>query len=66
MKNEKNKSALSDPRMIRQAIQDSFAKLDPRVQIKNPVMFLVYISTILTAMLTIKLSKYKPETSPDF
>lgn len=53
MKNEKNKSALSDPRMIRQAIQDSFAKLDPRVQIKNPVMFLVYISTILTAMLTI-------------
>ncbi|MFQ8583202.1 MAG: HAD-IC family P-type ATPase, partial [Holdemania massiliensis] len=36
-----------------QAIQDSFAKLDPRVQIKNPVMFLVYISTILTAMLTI-------------
>ena len=46
MKNEKNKSALSDPRMIRQAIQDSFAKLAPRAKIKNRVMFLFYISTI--------------------
>lgn len=33
------------------AIGDSFAKLDPRVQIKNPVMFLVYVSAILTSIL---------------
>ena len=53
MKNEKNKSALSDPKMVCQAIKDSFIKCDPRIQIKNPVMFLVYVSAILTTLLTI-------------
>ncbi len=26
----------------------SFAKLDPRVQIRNPVMFVVYVGSIFT------------------
>lgn len=37
--------------MITRAIKDSFIKLSPKVQIENPVMFLVYISAILTTIL---------------
>ena len=48
---KKNTSALADQKMLMRAIGDSFAKLDPRVQIKNPVMFLVYVSAILTSIL---------------
>jgi len=29
-------------------IRDSFRKLDPRVQVRNPVMFVVYVGSILT------------------
>lgn len=35
------------------AIKQSFVKLDPRKAIKNPVMFLVWIGTIITALVTI-------------
>ena len=37
--------------MMGRAVRDSFAKLDPRVQIQNPVMFLVYLSAALTTVL---------------
>jgi len=39
--------------LYQRAIRDSFVKLDPRIQIKNPVMFVVWIGTIITALLTI-------------
>jgi K+-transporting ATPase ATPase B chain len=39
--------------LYRRAIQQSFLKLDPRIAIKNPVMFLVWIGTIVTALVTI-------------
>ena len=32
-----------------EALKDSFIKLDPRVQVKNPVMCIVYISAIITS-----------------
>ncbi len=35
------------------AIKQSFVKLDPRIAIRNPVMFLVWIGTIVTALVTI-------------
>ncbi len=35
------------------AIKQAFIKLDPRIAIKNPVMFLVWIGTIITALVTI-------------
>ena len=35
------------------AIKQAFVKLDPRITIKNPVMFLVWIGTIITALVTI-------------
>jgi potassium-transporting ATPase ATP-binding subunit len=37
-----------DPKMLWQSLPDAFKKLDPRVQIKNPVMFVVEIGSILT------------------
>ena len=40
--------SLWDGAILGRAIADSFAKLDPRVQIKNPVMFMVGIGSILT------------------
>lgn len=35
------------------AIKQSFIKLNPKIAIKNPVMFLVWIGTIITALVTI-------------
>jgi K+-transporting ATPase ATPase B chain len=37
-----------DPAILRRAVVDSFVKLDPRVQVKNPVMFLVEIGSVIT------------------
>jgi K+-transporting ATPase ATPase B chain len=39
---------LLDPRMLLKATPDAFKKLDPRVQIKNPVMFVVEVGALLT------------------
>lgn len=47
------KSALRDPALIRRAVKDAFLKLNPKVQIKNPVMFLVFVSSVLTTVLFI-------------
>lgn len=45
---------LFDPALVRPAIASSFAKLDPRVQWRNPVMFVVYIGSILTTLLALQ------------
>src|ERR1700733_9310810 len=37
-----------DPKMLWKSLPDAFLKLDPRVQIKNPVMFVVEIGSVLT------------------
>ncbi|MEG2660301.1 MAG: potassium-transporting ATPase subunit KdpB [Oscillospiraceae bacterium] len=42
-----------DKKMLLRAIKDSFIKLSPKNQSKNPVMLLVYISAILTSILWI-------------
>jgi K+-transporting ATPase ATPase B chain len=49
-KTEKARS-LFEPTIIRQAILDSFRKLDPRHQVKNPVMFVVWVGSIVTTLL---------------
>ena len=40
--------SLFDPEILRRAIGGAFRKLDPRVQVKNPVMFVVLIGSIIT------------------
>lgn len=47
----KSKNIFGDKRMILRAVKDSFIKLNPKIQVKNPVMLLVYISAILTTVL---------------
>lgn len=47
----KQKSAFADKKMLGRAIKDSFIKLSPKTQAKNPVMFLVFVSAILTSVL---------------
>jgi len=42
---------LFDGPIVRQAIIDSFVKLDPRRMIKNPVMFVVEVGSVLTTLL---------------
>lgn len=47
----KTKSAFADKKMLGRAVKDSFIKLHPKTQIGNPVMFLVFVSAILTTLL---------------
>jgi len=46
--------ALFDPTLARPAVLDAFKKLDPRVQWRNPVMFVVYVGSILTTLLALQ------------
>src|SRR5262245_37109253 len=39
---------LLDPRMLWKSTPDALKKLDPRVQLKNPVMFVVEVGAVLT------------------
>ncbi len=43
--------AMFEPAIVRRAILDSFVKLDPRLQAKNPVMFIVEVGSVLTTFL---------------
>jgi K+-transporting ATPase ATPase B chain len=47
-------SALTDPKIIIPAIGSAFAKLDPRVMIKSPVMFVVEVVAALTTVIFIR------------
>src|SRR5690242_7213624 len=44
------KKSLADSAILSRAIVDSFGKLDPRLMIKNPVMFVVEVGAVLTAI----------------
>jgi K+-transporting ATPase ATPase B chain len=46
------RSSIFDPKLLRPAIIDSFRKLNPQVQWKNPVMFIVFIGSIVTSGIT--------------
>jgi K+-transporting ATPase ATPase B chain len=43
-----------DPSLVRRAVADSFRKLDPRRQWRNPVMFLVEAGALLTTFLLLR------------
>ncbi|RPH59443.1 MAG: K(+)-transporting ATPase subunit B [Acidobacteria bacterium] len=48
------KVSIWDPGIVRQAVIDSVWKLDPRIQIKNPVMFIVEVGSLLTTIVFIQ------------
>jgi K+-transporting ATPase ATPase B chain len=45
---------LFDPPLVRRAIVESLVKLDPRYQIRNPVMFTVLVGSVATTLLLIQ------------
>jgi len=45
-----HKRPLFDPAIVRRAIRDAFAKLDPRHMMRNPVMFVVLIASVYTTV----------------
>src|SRR2546430_5658142 len=46
--------SLFDLSIVSQAVVDSFRKLTPRRQVRNPVMFVVYVGSILTTLLWVQ------------
>ena len=58
--------SLFDRNLIGPALLESVKKLDPRVQWRNPVMFVVYIGTIVTAILYGQALTGHGEASPGF
>ncbi|MBK7644340.1 MAG: potassium-transporting ATPase subunit KdpB [Planctomycetes bacterium] len=48
------KKNLFDPAITRRAVRDSFRKLDPRLQIRNPVMFVVWVCAVFTSALALQ------------
>ncbi|MCL9683225.1 potassium-transporting ATPase subunit KdpB [Legionella maioricensis] len=60
------KLSLWDLGIIKTAIGDSFLKLSPRHQIKNPVMFTVYIGSLLTTALFIQALTMEGEAPAEF
>ncbi|UXH80494.1 potassium-transporting ATPase subunit KdpB [Roseateles amylovorans] len=57
---QRHRSGLWDPALVKPALVQSFAKLAPAVQLRNPVMFVVYAGSILTTGLWMA-SFAKPE-----
>jgi K+-transporting ATPase ATPase B chain len=49
-----------DPTIIRRAIPESFKKLDPRVQVKNPVMFVVEVGSVVATIEFVRLLFAQP------
>ena len=57
---------LFDPTLVKPAIVESFKKLSPRVQWRNPVMFVVYVGSILTTALFVQALGGKGEAPAGF
>ena len=51
MTTQGKRKSLIDPQIVRQAMMESIRKLHPRNQIRNPVMFVVAIGSVLTTVL---------------
>ena len=52
--------SIFDSKIIRQAIIDSFVKLDPHVQLRNPVMFVVEVGSVVTTIEFVRLLFTQP------
>src|SRR6185295_15688960 len=62
----RRKQSLFDPRIVREAVKDSFRKLHPRLMVRNPVMFVVYIGSFLTTGLFVQALVGKGEAPAGF
>nr|WP_315398717.1 potassium-transporting ATPase subunit KdpB [uncultured Duganella sp.] len=60
------KQGMFDTELLMPAIADSFRKLGPATQVRSPVMFVVYVGSIITTLLYVQALFGKGETSPGF
>ncbi|MBX3390673.1 MAG: potassium-transporting ATPase subunit KdpB [Phycisphaeraceae bacterium] len=58
--------SLFDPTIVRGAIVSALTKLNPREQIHNPVMFVVFVVSLLTTLLWVQALLGKGEASASF
>ncbi|GGW69049.1 potassium-transporting ATPase ATP-binding subunit [Streptomyces lucensis JCM 4490] len=47
-------AGLFDPKALVKSLPDAFSKLDPRVMVKSPVMFVVWVGSVLTTVFSLK------------
>jgi K+-transporting ATPase ATPase B chain len=66
MTRKTKKRSLFEPTIVRRALWDSVRKLNPIHQIKNPVMFVVEVGSVLTTLLFFHALIGKGEASPSF
>jgi potassium-transporting ATPase ATP-binding subunit len=62
----KSEAGAYTPELLRQAAADSIRKFDPRTQIRNPVMFVVWLGALVTAALTVDPALFGPSTATAF
>jgi K+-transporting ATPase ATPase B chain len=62
----RKQQALFEPSLIRQALIDSFKKLTPQVQWRNPVMFIVWVGSVMTTVLAIAMFAGKVQGEASF
>jgi K+-transporting ATPase ATPase B chain len=60
------KLRMFDSGLLLPAIADSFRKLDPRTQLRSPVMFVVYVGSIITTLLYLQSLGGKGEANSGF
>ncbi|MYN20776.1 potassium-transporting ATPase subunit KdpB [Rugamonas sp. FT107W] len=60
------KLKLFDSELLVPAIADAFRKLSPRVQVRSPVMFVVYVGSIITTLLYVQALYGQGEAAPGF
>jgi K+-transporting ATPase ATPase B chain len=58
--------ALFDPALVQPAVRAAFAKLSPQAQWRNPVMFVVYVGSILTTLLGLQALQGQGEAPAGF
>src|SRR5882757_5384227 len=51
---QSNKKAIWNTQIVKRAVGDSFKKLNPRAMMKNPVMFVVEVGSVLTTFQLIR------------
>ena len=62
----RNTLALFDRKLAGPALLDAFRKLHPRVQLRSPVMFVVYVGSIITSLLAVQAADGNGEASFGF
>ena len=63
---ERKPARLFEPTIVRRALVDSFVKLNPRTEARNPVMFVVLIGAVLTTCCSSSICPAPPRANSVF